>query len=143
MDASSKLAVKICFSEIVKNHKKWLKICQKHTKFINFDSREVFTLRYGYGAPTRHTSATLDFKEWRRVFVFLRRFLLTSLCRTRLALTLLWSTRLILTIYRPIFCPENRAFIIYTLYIWSKSAMGSKRCDMLAPAKITSINLKD
>ena len=41
-----------------------------------------------YGAPTRHTSATLDFKEWRRVFVFLARFLLMSLCRTRLALTL-------------------------------------------------------
>ena len=72
-------------------------------------------VRTSYGAPTRHTSATLDFKEWRRVFVFLPHFFLTLLCRTRLALTLLWSTRLILTIYRPIFCPENRAFIIYTL----------------------------
>ena len=40
-----------------------------------------------YAAPTRHTSATLDFKEWRRVFVFLPRFLPTSLCRSRLALT--------------------------------------------------------
>ena len=59
-----------------------------------------------------------------------------GLCRTRLALSLLWSTRLILTIYRPIFCPENRAFIIYTLYIWSKSAMGNKRCDMGAPRKM-------
>ena len=39
-----------------------------------------------YGAPTGHTSATLDFKEWRRLFVFLPRFLLTSLYRTRLDL---------------------------------------------------------
>ena len=29
-----------------------------------------------YGAPTRHTSATLDFKEWRRVFVFWDDFIL-------------------------------------------------------------------
>ena len=65
VDASSKLAVKICFSEIVKNHKKWLKICQKHTKFINFDSREVFTLRYGYGAPAKPTAITL----WAFAFV--------------------------------------------------------------------------
>ena len=99
-------------------------------------------VRTSYGAPTRHTSATLDFKEWRRVFVFLWRFLLTSLCRTRLALTLLWSTRLILTIYRPIFCPENRAFIIYTLYIWSKSAMGDKQYRMGAPQKTVSFRKK-
>ena len=77
-----------------------------------------------YGAPTRHTSATLDFKEWRRVFVFLWRFLLTSLCRTRLALTLLWSTRLILTIYAPDFLPENRAFIVYTLLYIVKFGYG-------------------
>ena len=41
-------------------------------------------VRTSYGAPTRHTSATLDFKEWRRVSVFLRRFLFityTPFCR--------------------------------------------------------------
>ena len=64
------------------------------------------------------------------------------LCRTRLALTLLWSTRLILTIYAPDFLPENRAFIIYTLYIWSKSAMGGKQYRMGAPQKTVSFRKK-
>ena len=101
-----------------------------------------YTIWVDYDAPTRHTSATLDFKEWRRVFVFLPRFLLTSLCRTRLALTLLWSTRLILTIYAPDFPPENRAFIVYTLYIWSNSAMGGKQYHMGAPRKMVSFRKK-
>ena len=34
----------------------------------------VRTFYFIHSAPTRHTSATLDFKEWRRVFVFLSRF---------------------------------------------------------------------
>ena len=53
VDASSKLAVKMRFSKTVKSHKKWLKIRQKYTKFIKFDTWEFFTLRYGYGAPTK------------------------------------------------------------------------------------------
>ena len=51
MDASSKLTVKICFSQPVKNHRKRLKIRQKHTKFINFDAWEERKIRFGYGAP--------------------------------------------------------------------------------------------
>ena len=73
------------------------------------------------------------------MFVFLPRFLLTSLCRTRLALTLLWSTRLILTIYAPDFLPENRAFIIYTLLYTVKVAYGKVQNTVSFPKKYRGI----
>ena len=53
VDASSKLTVKFRFPKAVENHQKRLKNRLKCTKFINFDSREEFSIPSPYGAPAK------------------------------------------------------------------------------------------